>query len=80
YDGIDQDCDEADDYDADGDGYMHDAWGGLDCDDTDGAVSPSAARDDCGGGDEDCDGLEDEDCSDSDDGSGSGSDSGSGTG
>ena len=78
YDGIDQDCDEADDYDADQDGYTHDAWGGLDCDDGDEAISPAAPVDDCGNGDEDCDGLEDEDCGGSDDGgSGGASDGGS---
>ena len=36
--------------------------GEVDCDDGDPEVSP-AAVDDCGGGDEDCDGVVDEDCS-----------------
>jgi hypothetical protein len=38
YDGVDQDCDDADDYDADGDGDPSDVHGGTDCDDDDGAV------------------------------------------
>ena len=38
YDGHDQDCDEADDYDADQDGDQSDAWGGSDCDDDDPTV------------------------------------------
>jgi len=65
YDGIDADCDGADDYDRDGDGYRPAAWvepgGEVDCDDGDSEVFP-AAVDDCGGGDEDCDGSVDEDC------------------
>ena len=35
YDGIDQDCDGAPEYDADGDGDPSDAYGGEDCEDTD---------------------------------------------
>ncbi|MCB9765011.1 MAG: hypothetical protein H6739_34880 [Alphaproteobacteria bacterium] len=31
YDGTDQDCDGANDYDADGDGYTHLTYGGTDC-------------------------------------------------
>ena len=38
YDGVDQDCDRQDDYDADGDGYRSIDWGGSDCDDRDPAV------------------------------------------
>lgn len=38
YDGVDADCDGADDFDADGDGHASDAFGGDDCDDTDGDV------------------------------------------
>ena len=34
YDGIDQDCDGADDYDQDGDGETAGGYGGTDCDDT----------------------------------------------
>ena len=65
YDGVDADCDEADDYDRDGDGYRPAAWvepgGDVDCDDGDPGISP-ATTDGCGGGDEDCDGVVDEDC------------------
>ena len=38
YDGVDSDCDEASDYDADSDGYDSDAYGGDDCDDDDASV------------------------------------------
>jgi len=41
YDGIDGDCDGADDYDQDGDGWLAEDWG-EDCDDTAAAVNPSA--------------------------------------
>ena len=41
YDGIDGDCDGADDYDQDGDGWLAEDWGD-DCDDTDAAVNPAA--------------------------------------
>ena len=39
YDGIDQACDEGDDYDQDSDGYQSDAHGGDDCDDTNALVN-----------------------------------------
>ena len=39
YDGVDQDCLGGDDYDQDGDGDPAEAYGGLDCDDLDPAVS-----------------------------------------
>ena len=42
YDGIDSDCDGANDYDADGDGYDHIAYYGDDCDDADTSVNPAA--------------------------------------
>ena len=43
YDGVDGDCDGADDYDQDGDGWPSEAEGaGDDCDDLDPQVSPSA--------------------------------------
>ena len=41
YDGVDSNCDFLSDYDADYDGYDSDAYGGLDCDDTDAGVNPS---------------------------------------
>ncbi len=40
YNGVDEDCDGANDYDADGDGYESDAHGGTDCDDEDATVYP----------------------------------------
>jgi len=51
--------------DADGDGYLDEACGGTDCDDTDPAVYPGAEEVCTGGVDDDCDGLvdtEDPDC------------------
>ncbi|MCB9742319.1 MAG: putative metal-binding motif-containing protein [Alphaproteobacteria bacterium] len=40
YDGVDQDCDNRSDYDADSDGADSDAYGGGDCDDADSGVYP----------------------------------------
>ncbi len=57
YDGIDGDCDGADDYDQDGDGWLADGWGD-DCDDTDAAVNPEAFEL-VDGIDNNCDGDED---------------------
>ncbi len=52
YDGVDSDCDDADDFDADQDGYDV----SLDCDDEDAAMSPGVDEI-CGDGlDNDCDG------------------------
>jgi Putative metal-binding motif len=42
YDGVDSDCDGADDYDADGDGYASEDWEGDDCDDSDPLTSVGA--------------------------------------
>ncbi len=42
YDGIDQDCDGADETDVDGDGYASTTAGGSDCDDLDPAIHPEA--------------------------------------
>ena len=56
YDGLDQNCDGASDYDADGDDYDSDGYGGTDCDDGDISVNPDA-EEVCGNGiDDDCDG------------------------
>jgi hypothetical protein len=60
YDGVDQNCDGANDYDADGDGVNSDAHGGLDCLDSNAAVNPSG-QEVCGDGlDNDCDGATDD--------------------
>ncbi len=42
YDGVDVDCDELSDYDADQDGFDSSDYGGTDCDDTDAAIYPAA--------------------------------------
>ena len=62
YDGVDQDCDDADDYDADADGYRAPAGGGSDCDDTREDVNPGLVEicDDLDT-DEDCNGAADDD-------------------
>jgi hypothetical protein len=39
YDGVDSDCDGANDYDADGDGIDSDAYGGADCNDNNSTIS-----------------------------------------
>ena len=63
YDGVDSDCDEASDYDADGDGYDSAVYGGLDCDDLRADVNPDRTTDACYDGiDQDCDGASDYDC------------------
>jgi hypothetical protein len=51
--------------DGDGDGFMAVEHGGVDCDDSDDAVSPAEAES-CDGIDNDCDGSVDEDWGDSD--------------
>ncbi len=55
YDGRDANCDGADDYDQDGDGYRWDMHGGEDCDDTDALVGPEGAEIPYDGRDNDCD-------------------------
>ncbi len=69
YDGVDQDCDSADDYDADGDGDRSDEFAGTDCNDTDPTVSGTTREGwDDGGVDNNCDGsLDDQVIDDIDD-------------
>jgi hypothetical protein len=59
YDGVDQNCDGASDYDADGDGYDSDAYGGRDCDDASADAHPGATEVWYDGVDGDCDGRSD---------------------
>ncbi len=59
FDGVDQDCDGADSYDADGDGYDAEAWGGDDCDDGEPSVHPGTVELCLDGVDNDCDGFVD---------------------
>ena len=75
YDGVDQNCDEASDYDADGDGSLSDSYGGTDCDDNDSSISPNALEVWYDGVDQDCDSGSDYDA----DGDGFESDSYGGT-
>ena len=82
YDGIDQDCDEADLTDVDGDGHDASDTGGDDCDDEDPTVSPSADEDCEDGLDNDCDGVADgadEDCAEGDDDDSAGDDDDTGS-
>jgi hypothetical protein len=59
YDGVDENCDGANDFDQDGDGVLAAAGGGTDCDDTDPDVHPGAPER-ANGVDDDCDGATDE--------------------
>jgi hypothetical protein len=61
YDGVDENCDGADDFDQDGDGAEANAYGGEDCDDLDPTVSPLAADTWYDGVDSNCDGADDYD-------------------
>ncbi len=55
YDGVDQDCDQGNDYDQDRDGFTSADYGGLDCDDSDAAAYPAAPEIWYDGVDQDCD-------------------------
>jgi MYXO-CTERM domain-containing protein len=59
YDGVDADCDGASDFDADGDGYDSDGYGGNDCDDDDASIHPEAVDAWYDGVDANCDGASD---------------------
>ena len=61
YDGVDSDCDGASDFDADGDGYDSDSYGGGDCDDASSAANPGEPETWYDGTDADCDGASDYD-------------------
>ena len=61
YDGIDQNCDGASDYDQDADGSDHIDHGGDDCDDEDATVNVDATEIWYDGIDQDCDGASDYD-------------------
>lgn len=58
YDGVDSNCDGANDHDYDGDGVAG-GPNGVDCDDADGTVFPNAAER-CNEADDNCDGIVDE--------------------
>ncbi len=61
YDGVDANCDGANEYDCDRDGYDSSSHGGEDCNDTDAAIYPGALENRPDGKDNDCDGATDED-------------------
>lgn len=62
YDGEDSNCDGADDYDRDGDGFRHESGGDppeeTDCDDTDATIYPNADETLDDGIDQNCDGVD----------------------
>mgnify|MGYP001426475465 CR=1 FL=1 len=55
YDGVDSNCDGANDYDADGDGHIPEAWGGTDCNDSAEDINPDAEETWYDGIDQNCD-------------------------
>ena len=61
YDGIDQNCDESNDYDQDGDGQDTSDYGGNDCDDEEDSIYFGAPETWYDGIDSDCDGESDYD-------------------
>lgn len=60
YDGVDSNCDGADDFDQDADGHTASTFGGDDCNDTEATAFAGAVEAD-NGVDDDCDGAIDED-------------------
>jgi len=61
YDGVDQDCDDKDDYDADGDDYRSDEHGGNDCNDQNRDIRPGAKETWYDDVDQNCDDKDDYD-------------------
>lgn len=59
YDGVDQDCNGANDYDQDGDWHDAESVGGEDCDDLDATRNPDASETWYDDVDQDCNGLSD---------------------
>ncbi len=58
YDGIDSNCDGANDFDQDGDSYDAASFGGADCDDTNANINPDAIELEADHVDMDCDGFD----------------------
>jgi hypothetical protein len=58
YDGVDQNCDGANDYDQDGDGYSSSDYEGQDCNDLDPEIKPNIQEIALDGIDQNCDGME----------------------
>lgn len=58
YDGVDQNCDGANDYDRDGDGHSSSEYGWYDCNDFNPEINPSIEEIPLDGIDQNCDGME----------------------